>query len=191
LARSLKLTQEATANLENKEEVTMFAKIRVFVASFLLELAIRLTSLNLLLAIHKKTQPFQPAQRPVDYKPPLTPQKDYQTILQEFAQQGNPISKVAHRKPIPKELCCPDCGAPSDYIYSFGTKDGQQKFRCILCLRQWGQKSAKPSPNLYCPFWGYALQPSHSFSTHTIYKCRYRECPPIGRRWRSSSKTRT
>ena len=51
--------------------MTIFAKIRAFVASFLVELAIRLTSLNLLLASHEKTRPFQPAQCPCRVPPPF------------------------------------------------------------------------------------------------------------------------
>ena len=42
------------------------------------------------------------------------PVKHWQERLKEAQEAGNPISIVNHRRPLPDDCYCPECGAPLD-----------------------------------------------------------------------------
>lgn len=48
----------------------------------------------------------------------------------------NPIRRRVNSRPIPEGLVCPDCHAPSDYIFN-GSKVRGQTYSCKICRLQW------------------------------------------------------
>lgn len=68
--------------------------------------------------------------------PPGVKPTPHQELLKKAQENGNPIKPVKHRKPISKNLKCPNCGAPYTYIYNGGKKysPGAKKYlKCNVC----------------------------------------------------------
>jgi hypothetical protein len=65
------------------------------------------------LAVPDSIQETAPPIKLTDLKPSL----DYRQILKEQAEAGKPVEPVKHRKPISKDITCPNCGAPYTFIY--------------------------------------------------------------------------
>ena len=109
------------------------------------------------LAVPKTIQEIAPPIKITDLKPSL----DYKQVLKEREEAGNPIKPVRHRKPISKDITCPNCGAPYTYIYSNATvdlPDGRgrvQKHKCKICDHQWFPVKHRKHITLFCPYCGY------------------------------------
>ncbi|MGG3718265.1 transposase, partial [Heyndrickxia ginsengihumi] len=61
---------------------------------------------------------------------------DYKILLTEYLEKnGKPLKPVQRRKnsktAVPKSMNCPQCGAPSDYLYANNGDKGQ--FQCKVC----------------------------------------------------------
>ena len=113
---------------------------------------------------------------------PIVEKKDYREILAEAEAQGKPISPVRRIKPLSVDIDkCPVCGAPAEYLYSFGKDpEGFQKLQCKVCKHQWapGKPSPKKSHPIYrCPFCGYALAKVKTRKNFSVFKCRNDNCP--------------
>jgi hypothetical protein len=80
-----------------------------------------------------------PRSLPESLPPVEKPKVHYQQILDEHAQKGTPIKPVKHRKPISRDIVCPECSAPYTFIYSNATvsipsRPGKvQKYKCKCC----------------------------------------------------------
>jgi transposase-like protein len=113
---------------------------------------------------------------------PVVEKKDYRKILAEAEAQGKPISPVRRIKPLCVDVDkCPVCGAPLDYLYSFGKDpEGFQKLQCKVCKHQWAPGRPAPKkfhPTYRCPFCGYALSKDKTRKNFTVFKCRNDNCP--------------
>jgi putative transposase len=109
-------------------------------------------------------------------------QKNYEVILQEYEQtHKTSISPVNCKSPelvVPKEVTCPHCNAPHQYVY-FNNGKKRTQLKCKVCGLTF--QLYKPLRNLkakyYCPHCGHALfRLKHNFLV-TTYKCSDDNCP--------------
>jgi len=97
--------------------------------------------------------------------------------------ENNNISTVKHRKHLPDNLLCPNCGALKDYIYSFGYDNGHSKdeafhkIRCKICGFQTAPKRPKKKPTFFCPHCNHALVKVKQRKNFDVLKCKYKHCP--------------
>ncbi|MGB9813158.1 MAG: IS6 family transposase [Thermovenabulum sp.] len=113
---------------------------------------------------------------------PIVEKKDYREILAEAEAAGKPISPVRRIKPLSVDIDkCPVCGAPAEYLYSFGKDpEGFQKLQCKVCKHQWapGKPAPKKShPTYRCPLCGYALIKVKTRKNFSVFKCCNDNCP--------------
>lgn len=107
----------------------------------------------------------------------------YLQLLDQAKQHGLQIEPVNHRKPIDKNISCPHCQAPADYIYNGGQKysQGQQKMRdnyvCKICGHQFFPDCHKITAHWYCPFCTGKLQLYKQRKDFFIYRCLNKKCP--------------
>ncbi|AIS52003.1 transposase [Thermoanaerobacter kivui] len=151
-----------------------------------------LLKLFLFTAKHFKVDIKPPADlQPANYKIlsplkdplPVVEKKDYRKILADAEAQGKPISPVRRIKPLSVDIDkCPVCGAPADYLYSFGKDlEGFQKLQCKVCKHQWAPGRPAPKkfhPTYRCPFYGYALSKDKTRKNFTcnLAKSRFTYC---------------
>lgn len=106
----------------------------------------------------------------------------YLEILKAEQAKGHFIKPVTHRKPIPKNLTCPSCGAPYKFIrsnaptYSRKAEKVIQKYRCKICSRQWLLGYARKSPVFACPFCQAKLHHWITRKEFDKYKCHNPDC---------------
>jgi transposase-like protein len=130
------------------------------------------------LAVPETIQETEPPIKLTDLKPSL----DYRQILKEHQESGSPIKPVKHRKPISKDITCPDCGAPYTYIYSNATislpdKRGRvQKHKCKVCGRQWFPAKHRKHITLFCPYCGSNIDMKVHRKEFDKFKCINPEC---------------
>jgi len=62
---------------------------------------------------------------------------------QKVASEGaKPIRRRKNSRPVPTDLTCPSCKAPSEYAYNVRFKKGQDDcYQCKVCNRQWVEGS--------------------------------------------------
>ena len=127
----------------------------------------------------------------VDPKPPLTeppilrkvPEpKNYKVLLALYeAEHGKPLKPVKRRgesQAVPRQIVCPVCNAPQEYLYfNDGKKKSQLKCKVCSHLFQVEQRFRKNDKSKYfCPYCGYALFRWKSRKEVTIYKCCNDDC---------------
>lgn len=112
----------------------------------------------------------------------LKPSLDYKQILKERVEAGDPIKPVKHRKPIAKDITCPNCGAPYTFIYSNATiflpdKRGRvQKYKCKICEHQWFPVKHRKHITLFCPYCGSRIDLKVRRKEFDKFKCVNPEC---------------
>lgn len=127
----------------------------------------------------------------VDPKPPLTeppvlkkaPEpKNYKVLLVLYeAEHGKPFKPIKYRggsPAVPRQIICPVCNAPHEYLYF---NDGKKKsqFKCKVCnhLFQVEQRFRKNDKSKYfCPYCNHALFRWKNRKEVTIYKCCNDDC---------------
>jgi len=127
----------------------------------------------------------------VDSKPPLTePQvlkktpepKNYKALLALYeADHGKPFAPIKRRGKspvVPRQIVCPVCNAPHEYLYF---NDGKKKsqLKCKVCnhLFQVEQRFRKNDKSKYfCPYCNHALFRWKNRKEVTIYKCCNDDC---------------
>jgi len=123
-----------------------------------------------------------------DYLPPLIREEkelplDYQQMIEKYLESGKPIKPVQHRKSIPQDLTCPDCGAPVEYIYSNSpvyspsSKKKVQKYKCKICGRQWLLSSLRKHPSRFCPHCQRPIYLMKHRKEFDVYNCVNLNCP--------------
>lgn len=125
----------------------------------------------------------------IDPNPPITklpvqPQstKNWTTILKElFQKTGNnlkPIIRINSNNTAPKDIKCPRCNAPSEYLFYNNGKQRSQ-IRCKVCNNLFNVNRNKHIPKslLFCPYCQRPLFKWKQKHTHTIYKCDNDKCP--------------
>jgi transposase-like protein/DNA-directed RNA polymerase subunit RPC12/RpoP len=118
-----------------------------------------------------------------DSLPPVEkPKVHYQQILDEHAQKSTPIKPVKHRKPISRDIVCPECSAPYTFIYSNATvstpsKPGKvQKYKCKCCEHQWFPTEHRKRPTWLCPYCSHRIDMKVRRKDFDKFKCINPEC---------------
>jgi len=127
----------------------------------------------------------------VDPKPPLTEPpvlkkahepKNYKALLALYeADHGKPFDPIKRRGKspvVPRQIVCPVCNAPHEYLYF---NDGKKKaqLKCKVCnhLFQVEQRFRKNDKSKYfCPYCNHALFRWKNRKEVTIYKCCNDDC---------------
>jgi len=119
---------------------------------------------------------------PESLPPVEKPAVDYEQILKEHTEKGAPIEPVKHRKPISKDIVCPECGAPYTFIYSNATvstpgkHEKVQKFKCKCCGHQWFPTEHRKHPVWFCPYCGSRVDFKVHRKDFDKFKCTNPEC---------------
>lgn len=107
--------------------------------------------------------------------------KDFIQLLSEYKDKhGKDLSPVNHRSDsliIDKDIKCPNCNAPSIYLYY---NDGKKKnqLRCKICKNLFQPNSKKTiKAKYFCPYCHHALFKWKEKKKETIYKCCNDNCP--------------
>lgn len=103
---------------------------------------------------------------------------DYKHIIDDyFKKTGVLIKPVRHRKasPVPKDLHCPYCNAPHDYIYD--NNGGKGQFLCKVCTAAFSHndKSLR-DVILKCPHCHHVLQKVKNRKDFDVFKCINDDC---------------
>lgn len=171
-------------------EVTiLYPQIITYLLTYInyLEKTIR-TLLTLLIGKSMFDKPTeQPVNKPyrklqVDDFPIIeVPEKlDYQLLLTEFlAKHGKPLKPVRRHKntkvSVPKSMCCPMCGAPSEYLYANNGDKGQYQCKVCSCLFSDKNRFSKEAI-LKCPHCGKTLEKIKERKDFDVFKCKNNDC---------------
>ncbi|KYC94044.1 DDE-type integrase/transposase/recombinase [Heyndrickxia sporothermodurans] len=107
-------------------------------------------------------------------------QLDYKILLQEFYEQhGKPLKPVQRRAnskvSVPKSLNCPQCGAPSDFLYANNGDKGQ--FQCKVCSCLFSDKNRfSKEAILKCPHCARTLEKIKERKDFSVFKCKNNDC---------------
>ena len=126
----------------------------------------------------------------VDPESPLTecpppkarqPTTDWKYLLEKYHREKGKQLKPVRRKnsltAVPTSTKCPNCNAPSKFIYY---NDGKKRIqlKCKVCdeLFQARARRQKSQAKYWCPHCGYALYQWKQYEIRTIYKCPNDQC---------------
>jgi len=104
---------------------------------------------------------------------------DFKKIVADYLQEHGKILKPVARRltstPVPKQLCCPKCLAPSKYLYANNGNSGQ--FKCKVCSFLFNQKNRYDKDViLKCPHCLKSLEKKKERKDFSLYKCTYKSC---------------
>lgn len=116
---------------------------------------------------------------------------DYRLLLQQHLDQtGKAIKPVQRRKnslAVPKDILCPKCQAPHDYLYN--NNGGKGQFQCKICQTNFNHiNKFQKELLLRCPHCEKALEKIKHRKGFTIYKCRNDDCSYYKKRVSSLSE---
>lgn len=131
---------------------------------------------------HKDYDPKSPKYKKLDVdKPPIVKdfvKLDYREVIQRHKELwGKTIKPVKSRgkNPIPKEVCCPYCGAPHEYLYD--NSGGRGQILCKVCNSRFSREKEFVSPvSLFCPYCGRSLSKIKDRKGFSIHKCINDSC---------------
>ena len=117
-----------------------------------------------------------------DILPTIIPTRheDWRHLRKEYQRthNGRILAPIKRRKgsTISKDLRCPCCGAPSDYLYRNNGSHGQ--YQCKVCGERFspGETRFGKKFQIRCPFCGRALVPVKNRKFFTIWKCVNPKC---------------
>ncbi len=107
---------------------------------------------------------------------------NWKELLKKFQRTHGhalkPIKRRSADKKVPEHLACPNCEAPSQFLY-FNDGKRRQQILCKLCgtLSQIAKRFRKSKAKYWCPHCGYALYRWKQQQLCTIYKCDNDCCP--------------
>jgi putative transposase len=143
--------------------------------------------------LKKNTAPIYPHYRQytVDPHPPLTgppvekehvPEQDYKELLAGYRRRTGrelkPVSRRSGSRRPPPPACCPQCHAPSPFLYvNDGRKQNQLRCKVCGCLSPTHRVRTQSVTKYWCPHCGKALYRWKSEPVCTIFKCGNRKCP--------------
>lgn len=110
--------------------------------------------------------------------PPSTQQLNYQDLILDHQNKtGKTIQPVRskHGYRIEYNGCCPDCGAPREFLYDNNIPNGQ--LLCKVCNSTFTvQKTHLDKIILRCPHCKKALNLHHDRNGYNVYYCRNDDC---------------
>ncbi|MGG3694207.1 transposase, partial [Heyndrickxia ginsengihumi] len=106
---------------------------------------------------------------------------DYKILLTEYLEKnGKPLKPVQRRKnsktAVPKSMNCPQCGAPSDYLYANNGDKGQFQCKVCSCLFS-GKNRYSKEAILKCPHCAKPLDKIKERKDFDVFKCKNNDCP--------------
>ena len=108
----------------------------------------------------------------------IKPEKvDYVLLLKYYKQYYNKTLKpITHRKNtiIDKNIKCPKCGAPHEYIYD--NNGGKGQYQCKVCKTTFHKESTLAPIKLKCPYCGHTLVVKKDRRSFRIHKCVNDKC---------------
>ena len=105
---------------------------------------------------------------------------DYRILLTEYLEKnGKQLKPVQRRKnakvSVPKSMTCPQCGAPSEYLYANNGDKGQ--YHCKVCSCLFSDKSRYlKEAILKCPHCSKTLEKIKERKDFDVYKCKNNDC---------------
>ena len=117
----------------------------------------------------------------------------FQDLLDEYVvTHGKPLKPVRrHAKSkasVPKNICCPKCGAPSDYLYV--NNGGKGQYLCKVCDCLFNQKSRYLKETiLKCPHCLKTLEKIKERKDFHVYKCKNNDCSFYQKKLRQMNKS--
>ncbi|MEG1345061.1 MAG: DDE-type integrase/transposase/recombinase [Clostridia bacterium] len=102
--------------------------------------------------------------------------KDYHIFLDEyFTLHGKTLKKVNSSKPISKNVTCPFCNAPYQYIYD--NNGGKGQYLCKVCSNTFKSATKQQlDTDYFCPHCNFKLTILHDRSEFVVYKCYNDSC---------------
>lgn len=104
---------------------------------------------------------------------------NFKLLLQEHLDKtGKPLKPVRRRAgstKVPEFLNCPQCGAPSGYLYANNGEKGQLQCKVCSCLFSAKNRFLKEVV-LRCPHCSNALEKIKERSDFDVFKCKYSKC---------------
>ena len=114
--------------------------------------------------------------------PKAIPESHYLSIIDRAELDDREIKPIKHHKPIDKNISCPHCQAPWQYIYNGGKKYSarQKKMRdnyvCKVCRHQFFPNCHKIAASWYCPFCSSKLYLYKKRPEFYLYRCPNKKC---------------
>jgi transposase-like protein len=116
---------------------------------------------------------------------------DYKILLKNHLHtKGKPLKPVSRRAdstPICKSISCPQCSAPSDYLYDNNGGRGQYRCRVCGCIFHENNRFLKQVA-IKCPHCQIKLDKIKKRDDFDIFKCRNKKCPDYLRKLKSMTK---
>jgi transposase-like protein len=104
--------------------------------------------------------------------------KDYKQILKTYLEEnGKPLKPVKSRgaNPVPKDVVCPCCSAPHEFLYD--NTGGRGQISCKLCKTNFSKDKTDFKPaTLTCPYCGHALVQKKERKIFNVHKCVNDNC---------------
>lgn len=104
--------------------------------------------------------------------------KNYKHLLKKYFQKhGKTLKSINPRGKniVPKEIHCPCCDAPHEYIYD--NTGGRGQFLCKVCSSRFNKQNYLLKPiKLYCPYCNHSLVLKKSRKNFRIHKCSNPDC---------------
>ena len=125
-------------------------------------------------------KPYQKLQ--VDELPVIEtlPRLDYRQLLAEYEQKhGRPLKPIQRRAnaktTVPDRLTCPQCQAPSAYLYA--NNGGKGQYQCKVCNGRFNHRSRFAKQVIMrCPHCLKTLEKIKERKDYHIYKCKNDDC---------------
>lgn len=105
---------------------------------------------------------------------------DYTKLLVDYERkEGKPLTPIGRHKntvcKVPENMSCPQCGAPSHYLYANNGKKGQ--YECKVCKCRFSQKNRfLKEAVIKCPHCLKTLDRIKERKSFYVYKCKNNDC---------------
>lgn len=104
---------------------------------------------------------------------------EYKVLLEHYLQSHNkelpPVKPRKNKTVVPKEVKCPKCGAPHQYIYD--NNGGKGQYLCKVCRTPFNPKNYfQKSVILKCPHCGKTLEKIKTRKDFYVHKCKNNKC---------------
>jgi len=103
--------------------------------------------------------------------------KNYKEILKAYEKEhGKPFKPVNSRSkhPVPKNVICPCCNAPHEYLYD--NNGGRGQILCKVCKFHFSKIKNFATTTITCPYCGHALVQKKERKIFNVHKCVNDNC---------------
>lgn len=104
--------------------------------------------------------------------------KNYKILLNQYlVNNGKPLKPIQTRgkHPVPKDVHCPCCNAPHQFIYD--NTGGRGQFLCKVCGFRFNAQNFTFKPiHLCCPYCNHSLEVKKTRKNFRIHKCTNPNC---------------